>query len=63
MSIDVIYDDLLKHEIDKEWLREVEFRDNIFSDIDCAKHYMVRSKRGKSNIRKKSEIKITCPTS
>ena len=35
-----IYKDMLAGSIDKEWLQEVESRDNIFSDIDCAKYYI-----------------------
>ncbi|MEK6733393.1 MAG: 1,4-alpha-glucan branching protein domain-containing protein, partial [Candidatus Omnitrophota bacterium] len=34
-----IYRDLLNGSIDKDWLKEVESRDNIFSDMDCAKYY------------------------
>lgn len=35
-----IYKDLLNGSIDKEWLQEVESRDNIFYNIDCAKYYI-----------------------
>lgn len=35
-----IYESLLEGEVDKEWLSEVESRDNIFWDIDCAKYYL-----------------------
>lgn len=35
-----IYRDMLRGSIDKEWLKEVESRDNIFSDMDCAKYYI-----------------------
>lgn len=34
-----LYNDLMSGKIDKEWLGELEYRDNIFSDIDCAKYY------------------------
>jgi 1,4-alpha-glucan branching enzyme len=34
-----IYKDMLSGSVDKEWLNEVESRDNIFSDMDCAKYY------------------------
>ncbi|OIO32895.1 MAG: glycoside hydrolase [Candidatus Omnitrophica bacterium CG1_02_40_15] len=37
-----IYKDMLNGSIDKEWLKEVESRDNIFSDMDCAKYYSSR---------------------
>ena len=35
-----IYNDLLNGSVDREWLKEVESRDNIFSDMDCAKYYI-----------------------
>jgi len=35
-----IYDDLLGGSIDREWLKEVELRDNIFSAMDCASYYL-----------------------
>ncbi|MEK6714998.1 MAG: 1,4-alpha-glucan branching protein domain-containing protein [Candidatus Omnitrophota bacterium] len=35
-----LYSDLLNNSINNEWLGEVERRDNIFSDIDCAKYYL-----------------------
>jgi len=35
-----IYKDMMEGSIDKEWLKEVESRDNIFSDMDCAKYYI-----------------------
>lgn len=34
-----IYDDLLNSSLDKDWLKEVEARDNIFSGMNCAKYY------------------------
>jgi len=35
-----LYNDLMNGGIDSDWLREVEWRDNIFSDIDCAAYYL-----------------------
>ncbi len=35
-----IYNDIINKNINTEWLAEVEYRDNIFSDMDCAKYYM-----------------------
>jgi len=35
-----IYKDMLGGFVDKEWLQEVESRDNIFSGMDCAKYYI-----------------------
>lgn len=34
-----ICDDLLNKNINKNWLKEVESRDNIFSDMECAEYY------------------------
>jgi 1,4-alpha-glucan branching enzyme len=36
-----IYHDLLEDCIDEQWMTEIERRDNIFSDIDCAQYYLV----------------------
>ena len=35
-----IYNDMFSGSVDGEWLKEVESRDNIFSDMDCAKYYV-----------------------
>lgn len=38
-----IYDDLIKNKpLNNEWLHELEERDNIFSDIECAKFYSTK---------------------
>ncbi len=34
-----LYDDMLNRSIDREWLSEVEFRDNIFQNINCGEYY------------------------
>ncbi|MBU4377316.1 MAG: DUF1957 domain-containing protein, partial [Candidatus Omnitrophica bacterium] len=34
-----LYNDLMSGKIDTDWLSELEYRDNIFSNIDCAKYY------------------------
>jgi 1,4-alpha-glucan branching enzyme len=34
-----LYEDLMQGTPDQDWLSEVEKRDNIFEDINCAKHY------------------------
>ncbi|MCK5581780.1 MAG: DUF1957 domain-containing protein [Candidatus Omnitrophica bacterium] len=39
-----LYNDLLNGTIDKAWLAEVESRDNIFQNIDCATHYVTQGK-------------------
>ncbi len=41
-----LYDDLLDSSVDIAWLEEVESRDNIFKNFDCAK-YFEESKMGK----------------
>lgn len=40
-----LYNDLLQNTIDVDWLTEVESRDNIFADMDCAKYYRQIIKR------------------
>ncbi|MDP3788972.1 MAG: DUF1957 domain-containing protein, partial [Candidatus Omnitrophota bacterium] len=35
-----LYNDLMDGKVDKEWLEEVEYRDNIFYDMDCASYYL-----------------------
>jgi 1,4-alpha-glucan branching enzyme len=35
-----LHEDIAKKAIDEPWLAEVEHRDNIFSDMDCAKYYL-----------------------
>jgi 1,4-alpha-glucan branching enzyme len=35
-----IYNDLWNGSIDKNWLKENEWRDNIFHDMNCAKYYL-----------------------
>ena len=37
-----LYEDLLKDSIDKDFLAEIEWRDNIFYNIDCAGHYLAQ---------------------
>ncbi len=38
-----IYEDLLNNKIDEDWLKEVEWRDRIFADMDCATLYLSSS--------------------
>jgi len=45
-----IYNDMMGHKIDKEWLSEVEYRDNLFSNMDCGKYY---TDEFKTNINRK----------
>ncbi|MBN3038571.1 MAG: DUF1957 domain-containing protein [Candidatus Omnitrophica bacterium] len=40
-----IYNDLLNGNIDPWWLKEVESRDNIFFDLDCASYYLNKTKK------------------
>lgn len=37
-------EDILNGVIDPDWLTEVEWRDNIFSDMDCAAYYLLQKK-------------------
>lgn len=35
-----IYHDMLNNTIDEEWLKEIEYKDNIYSQIDCGKFFV-----------------------
>ncbi len=35
-----LYNDIIGDRIDEDWLQEVEGRDNIFHDMDCASYYL-----------------------
>ena len=39
-----LYNDIMNNTIDLAWLEEVEGRDNVFSDIQCASYYRQKSK-------------------
>ncbi len=39
-----IYNDMMTKNISEEWLKEIEYRDNIFYDMDCAKYYTTSQK-------------------
>jgi len=49
-----IYDDILKRNIDKDWLGHLEYRDNIFYDMDCAKYYHKKYYSDRSKVLKDS---------
>lgn len=42
-----LYEDIKASAIDEAWLAEVERRDNIFADINCAKYYMPEIGKGR----------------
>ena len=44
-----LYDDIHNAMIDEEWLKELEWRDNIFKDMDCAYYYLSPRPSVKSN--------------
>ena len=58
---DRIYNDLVNNTIDKEWLSEIESRDNIFRNMDCASYYLGPRPRKKTavnvKVKKKSSRK------
>jgi len=49
-----IYEDLNNKTLDPAWLDEVEWRDNIFWELDCGKYY-IKSK-GRGNGKPKSKV-------
>ncbi len=52
-----LYHDLLHNSLENEWLKEVEFRDNIFGDLDCARYYLDLKDFKAKNTRKLPKIK------
>ena len=46
-----LYEDLLGNCVDEKWLSEVESRDNIFQDIDCAEYFRKDSSSPKTFLR------------
>ncbi|MBU2541663.1 MAG: DUF1957 domain-containing protein [Candidatus Omnitrophica bacterium] len=45
-----LYNDIVNNTIDNEWLGEVEARDNIFADMDCAKYFILKRESANKNI-------------
>lgn len=43
-----LYNDINANKIDQEWLREIESRDNIFSDLNCSRYYVTNGKEYKN---------------
>ncbi|MCK4882870.1 MAG: DUF1957 domain-containing protein, partial [Candidatus Omnitrophica bacterium] len=39
-----LYNDLMNDTVDIDWLEEIESRDNIFSEMDCAQYYLEKIK-------------------
>jgi 1,4-alpha-glucan branching enzyme len=35
-----LYNDILAEKVDEVWLGEIEYRDNLFSGLECAKYYI-----------------------
>lgn len=40
-----IYNDLMNGELDNDWLKEVERRDNVFHNMNCASYYLSQSQK------------------
>jgi len=53
-----IYNDMMSHTIDKDWLGEVESRDNIFSDMDCGAYYTRYYQRTKPPLRRRKAVAV-----
>ncbi len=54
-----LYEDIQASAIDESWLDEVERRDNIFADMDCAKYYLPQKKPAGGIKTKKASKKRT----
>ena len=52
-----LYDDIKASSIDEAWLAEVERRDNIFAEMDCAKYYLDETTSAVPQKTKKGEKK------
>jgi len=48
-----LYEEIKSGKIDEEWLSEIEWRDNIFEDMDCARYYL----KTKLRPRKKATVR------
>jgi len=55
-----LFNDVVNHAIDNDWLSEIESRDNIFRDMDCGKYYISDSRpvSHKIKIRRESSEKV-----
>lgn len=51
-----LYHDIMNGVVDSEWLKELEWRDNIFADMKCADYYRAKERaiKGKSSRRRKA---------
>ncbi len=49
-----IYKDLKNSTLDDDWLKEVEWRDNIYHDLDCARYYLAKGNGAKRPAVKRS---------
>jgi len=52
-----IYKDLKSVSLDDDWLKEVEWRDNIYCDLDCAGYYLTKKNGSKSATVRRSSVK------
>ncbi len=51
-----LYEDLSAHTLDRTWLKEVESRDNIFADMDCALYYLSKDKYQSTSAAKRRRV-------
>ena len=49
-----LYHDLRENTLDEAWLKEVEWRDNIFSHMDCAGYYSIPKEEKKPERRRRA---------
>ncbi len=52
-----LYNDIISNTIDDDWLKEVEWRDNIFADMDCASYYL-KGKETPERKKIKEKVKV-----
>jgi len=58
-----LHSDLINNTVDRDWLEELEWRDNIFADMDCAKYYLYckKAQRQTTTLSQCLSLKDTTP--
>lgn len=52
-----LYNDIVNNSVDPDWLAEVEWRDNIFADMDCAQYYSTSLPKNRRPVAKTKKLK------
>jgi len=57
-----LYQDIKNNTLDKNWLKKIEERDNIFKDLECANYYLNENKHKNKEIKKNKRKEMLCQT-